>query len=296
MSDLFANLLDELDAEFRPGAEKAAGQNLAGGRLVRIVPEKTLPVSVTGTACKQNCAHCNGHYLKGMIPIERLSQFDLNEYDSVLISGGGMASGEVDLSSHADLLLGLPEHLTLNLHPGFQPVEKLLFLKARKVIVSYDLPASDKVISQVFRLPYKINDYEQLFLNFSQHFTTVPHINLGLDSQECEAETRVIDFLRNHEPEQLVFIIFRPTPGTDMGNVTPPDPLKAVQLIVNANNSLSSAIKIGCMRPSGDYRRNFDILAWLHGIENFVQPDRTLLKILQEHGVEIENKSRCCAI
>lgn len=296
MSDLLTRLLAELEPEFRTIGEKAAADGLAAGKLVRIVPDRTLAVSVTGTACRQKCAHCNGHYLQGMIPLERLSQMDLSQFDSVLLSGGGLTDGEVQLAGHAQQILELPQHLSLNLHPGFQSPEKLAFLKDRKVIISFDLPASQRVISEVFRLPYSIADYQKLYLEFSQKFATVPHLNLGLDHPDCLAENSVIDFLAQNQPQQLVFIVFRPTPGTPLAENTPPDPGKAVQLIADAKKRLNSTIKIGCMRPSGTYRRNFDILAWLHGIEHFVQVDRTLLKILGEFDLEIQQKQQCCAL
>jgi uncharacterized radical SAM superfamily protein len=296
MGSLHDKLIQELEADFRHQARQAIDNNLPAGRLVRIVPERTLPVSVTGQTCQQNCAHCNGHYLKGMVPISRLFQFNFEEYDSVLISGGGLANGEVALSSHAESLLQLPERLSLNLHPGFQSPKNLLFLKDRKVIVSFDLPASDNVVKKVFNLPYRASDYQRLFLEFSQVFPTVPHINLGLDEEEFVGERETIDFLAKHSPQQLVFIIFRPTPDTLMSEREPPNPAKAIELISYARKRLNCPIKIGCMRPSGEYRRTIDILAWLHGIEHFVQADRTLVKILQQADVEIEIRHQCCAL
>ncbi|MBC2723618.1 MAG: radical SAM protein, partial [Desulfosporosinus sp.] len=55
-------------------------------------PTKTESVSLTGTACSLNCAHCGGHYLKGMTDIEGLeltSQLTHElSFSSALISGG----------------------------------------------------------------------------------------------------------------------------------------------------------------------------------------------------------------
>ncbi len=296
MDALHERLVQELEPEFQHIARQAIIDGLPANRLVRIIPERTLPVSVTGQICRQNCAHCNGHYLKGMVPLERLFQFNLEEYDSILISGGGLENGEVNISAHSEALLKIPTRLSLNLHPGFQSPDKLLFLKDRKVIVSFDLPASDQVVQKVFNLPYLASDYQKLFLEFAERFPTIPHLNLGLDGEEFTGEKQTIDFLARNSPQQLVFIIFRPTPATSMAQIKPPNPVRAIEMITYARKKLNCPIKVGCMRPSGDYRRTLDILAWLHGIEHFVQADRTLIKILQQADVEIEIRHQCCAL
>lgn len=271
-------------------------ENIRPLYINRIVPRRTLSLSVTGSKCLQNCSHCNGHYLKGMTAFNKLETVDFSSYDSVLISGGGDQNGAVNISDKAQMILNLPSHLTLNIHPGYQQASALDFLGSRKTVVSFDLPTSDRVIKEVFRLKHSVEDYQKLFLEYRHRFTTIPHITIGLDSPDCTSEIETIDFLSKHSIKELVFIVFRPTPGTELENQPLPDIQKAIDCIDYAIKRLDARILLGCMRPSGEYRKNFDILAWLSGIRDFVQPDHDLLRILEESGCEIRQKARCCAL
>lgn len=294
---MFSELIAALDPELRSFAEKIAGNSVKNERLLRIVPGRTLSISVTGRLCQQNCAHCNGHYLRGMTDVSRLAAIDFQQYDSVLISGGGSCDGEVRIKDFAPQLLALPEHLSFNIHPGFQSPENLEFLKKRKVAVSFDLPASNRVIKDIFKLDRDLQDFKNLFIEFSRSFNTIPHINLGLDNRLCQNEKELVFFLKEQMPKQLVFILFRPTPATELETRQPPDIISAVSTILMAKQELiNTEVKIGCMRPSGGYRRNFDILAWLSGVNQLVQPDHTLMKILNNHNFEIISKAECCAL
>ena len=60
-------------------------------------------ISITGTACARNCAHCGGHYLKGMTAVsspEDLYRMCLELRDrgglGALVSGGCDLEGRID--------------------------------------------------------------------------------------------------------------------------------------------------------------------------------------------------------
>ncbi|MBU1108223.1 MAG: hypothetical protein KKB51_16240 [Candidatus Riflebacteria bacterium] len=264
--------------------------------LDRISPSKTLSVSVTDHECQQKCAHCNGHYLNGMQSFTTIEKEKLRYYDAILISGGSTQAGSVPISKHFDAIMALPESLRINLHPGFQPVENLLPLKQRNPIISFDLPGSDTVIKDVFKLPYSSKDFRELFVSYSKHFETVPHICIGLNRGQNSDEESTIDFLAGLPLKQAVFIIFRPTPGTEFADAQPPESARVVDLLKYAKAKLNCELLLGCMRPAGKYRSQIDILAWLHGVNKIVQPDHTLLKILKTHGIKINDYSNCCAL
>ncbi|MEW6709900.1 MAG: hypothetical protein AB1403_08780 [Candidatus Riflebacteria bacterium] len=296
MSDLFARLLAELSPDLQAIGQKAVDSGLPAKRLIRVVPQKTLSVSLSGLSCEQNCAHCNGHYLSGMTDLKKLSQIDLNRYNSLLVSGGSNCEGAVPLAEHEDFLCKLPEHLELNVHPGFQPAERLLFLKKRKTTVSFDLPVSDWVIQQVFRLKHKTEDYRNLLNDYLNHFHTVPHVTIGLEPDGQDHEMQSFDFLSQQAIEKAVIIVFRPTPGTELHVQPAPSVKKAIEVVAYAIKILKCPVSIGCMRPAGIYRREFDILAWLHGCEAFVQPDHSLLEILEEFHMDVLKKHDCCCL
>ncbi|GAB4275619.1 MAG: radical SAM protein [Candidatus Rifleibacteriota bacterium] len=294
--ELIAQLISSLSPEFRHLGHELAQKASAEAYLNRIVSRKTLSISVTGTYCEQDCSHCNGHFLKGMTPLAKLEKIDLKQYDSVLISGGSDKNGEVPIARYAKQILDLPENLILNIHPGFQPVEKLLFLKDRNCVFSFDLPASNDIIKNVFGLCFSKKEYEELFLEYSKNFKTIPHLNLGLGGPDCKVEKETIDFLANNHSGDIVFILFRPTIGTRLENQEAPKIEKVIEIFSYTRQRTKSGLLLGCMRPSGLYRKNIDILAWLSGIRNIVQPDHALINILKENSIPIEEKFRCCAL
>ena len=296
MQTLYAELLSALPAQLRDLAPALSRFNETSSYLDRIRPAKTLSVSLTDHECQQKCAHCSAHYLKGMQMLSRLKPDSFSEYDAVLISGGSSKAGAVPIAEHINEILKLPESLQINLHPGFQPVEPLLPLTGRKPIVSFDLPGSDTVIKDVFKLPYSTKDFQELFVSYSQHFVTVPHICIGLNRGKNSGEESTIDFLAELQLKQAVFIIFRPTPGTEFADESPPEPARVIEVLKYARMKLNCELLLGCMRPAGKYRSQIDILAWLHGIRKIVQPDHGLLTTLKSHGIKINEYANCCAL
>jgi len=287
-------LIDEPNKNLVP--EKSVFFSRTSCSLQCVSPARTLSISTTGALCKQNCAHCNGHYLKGM---QNLSQVDwqrLSSYSSILISGGGDSRGAVSIFEHIPRILDIPEDKILNVHPGFQPVENLIPLKQRKTVISFDLPGCEEVIKEIYRLPYSPEDYQKLFKDYRYQFKTVPHVTIGLNNGKDSGEFDTIDFLAEENVEETVFIVFRPTPGTEMSDCCPPEISHVIRILKYAMNKLQGKITLGCMRPAGNYRRQLDALAWLNGVEKIVHPDHSLTGILRAGSVKIDEIKNCCAI
>ena len=296
MQTLYADLLSALPPQLRDLAPEFSTFNENAAHLDHIRPAKTLSVSLTDHECQQKCAHCQGHYLKGMQMLSQLKTDSFSDYDAVLISGGSSKTGSVPITEHIDKILRLPERLRINLHPGFQPVAPLLQLKSRNPIVSFDLPGSDAVIRDVFKLPYSAREFQELFVSYSKHFVTVPHVCIGLNRGQNSGEENTIDFLSGLQLDQAVFIIFRPTPGTEFADASPPEPARVIEVLKYARRKLNCELLLGCMRPAGKYRSQIDILSWLHGVRKIVQPDHGLLNTLKDHGITINEYSNCCAL
>ena len=297
MSQLFNSLVEAVSEPFRHLVPALCEFKRTAPGIEKVLPAKTLSVSLTDQDCQQQCAHCNGHYLKGMQPFSRLDGLNLNAYDAVLISGGSTPAGEVPIRQHIAKILSLPPHLKLNLHSGYQPAENILSLLPRNPVVSFDLPVCDEVVKEVYGLPYGRDDFRRLYLQYALHFRTVAHVTLGLAPPGRAAEEMAtVRFLAESGASEVVFLIFRPTPGTRMCNVAPPAIERVIPLLAEARRLFADRAQIGCMRPAGTWRRNFDILAWLHGYRRFVMPDHKMLQILEEHGVSSSCKSNCCAL
>lgn len=299
MTRLYNSLIEHLSHEcrvFAPDRKFFIRKLGRGAFLNRVIPNSTLSLSLTGNKCELKCSHCEGHYLKGMKDIYNLSAEDFKDYESVLISGGSDRDGSVPIDRYQHEILKIPEDLTINFHVGYQNPKCLEKFSSRKFIVSFDIPTSDEVISNVFHLPYTASDYRNQYLDYAKKYKTVPHITIGLEKINSKGEEDTIDFLELNPPEQLVLIVFRPTKGTSLESQEVPTIARVVDLIKYAIKKLPGAIKLGCMRPSGEYRKNLDILAWMHGLKTIVLPHKSLLKILNENKIVIKDSYECCAL
>ncbi len=297
MSDLYNQLLKSVSISNQdcvPTHEFFS--KFSAAELHRVVPGRTLSISLTDKDCEQNCAHCNGHYLKGMSSLPQAMQVTAAEFDSILISGGSNINGKVDFSQHINNILQLPEHLAINLHPGFQPPDELHALTRRKPTISFDIPADEQVINNVYGLPYSAKDYRELFCSYASVFRTIPHLTLGLNDRDNSGELETIEFLAAQKPEMLVFIIFRPTPKTRMSDRQPPAMERLTEVFRLTTELIKCPVLLGCMRPAGQYRTDLDIIAWMYGIKKIVQPDHKLLKILSDNDIRLINHSNCCAL
>ena len=87
-----------------------------------VYPGRTLPVSVTGTGCSLQCAHCGGKYLEHMVDVQYLEQALLNKNpSSILLSGGCDSTGRVPLVPQIDRvrrILAQTGRHWVNAHPG----------------------------------------------------------------------------------------------------------------------------------------------------------------------------------
>jgi len=124
----------------------------------------------------------------------------------------------------------------------------------------------------------------------------VPHICIGINKGKESGEENTLDFLATQPAKQTVFIIFRPTPGTELADAQPPEIKRVCEIFNYARNRLKSELLLGCMRPAGTYRRDVDILAWLHGIRKIVQPHHDLVEILKHHDIKVSDYYNCCAL
>ena len=262
-------------------------------------PVKTESISLTGANCALNCAHCGGHYLKGMTDIKNLSDrepFELN-FTSALISGGCTSKGKVPFWNKIDLLKELRKNIRLNFHVGLVDEEEIRLLKDLADVVSFDFVGDEETIHEVYGLPYKIADYIQVYQELRKNVRVIPHVTLGLRGGTWSGEEKALKILQSNGVDALVLNVLIPTTGTLYEDKSPLDLEEVIRFIANARLRFpNTPLILGCMRPKGNYRQKLDQAAVALGINRIVMPTPKARKLAEDMGLKLKRGEECCAL
>ena len=257
-------------------------------------PLRTLAVSLTGTDCELDCAHCGGHYLKSMVPVWRA---DPQGAESCLVSGGCDTKGRVPVTSHLDEVSRLRAGRIMNWHVGLIGQAEAEVIAPYVDVISFDFVGDDETIREVYGLEAGVGDYVAAYELLRSYATVVPHITVGLKGGRIAGEYEALDILEELGLEALTFIVFIPTPGTQYSDREPPRPEEVVDLLVEARLRFPGVpIQLGCMRPRGKYRDRLDPLAVRAGVNVIVSPSRRAVTVAEKLGLMVEWREECCAV
>ena len=257
-------------------------------------PSQTLPITLTGNHCRLQCAHCGGHYLQSMVPVEKA---DATGRTSCLISGGCDERGRVPIGPHLPRIRELRSGRVLNWHVGLIDEEEMRAIAPLVDVISFDWVGNDQTIREVYGLDYRVTDYACTYSMLRRYVRVVPHLTLGLRGGEMSGEYQALDQLGELGLEALVLLVFIPTPGTRFDRCQPPSVASVVAFIEQARSRLTNTpVYLGCMRPGGRYRRELDPLAVSAGVSKVVNPARSAVERAQELGRSICWESECCVI
>jgi len=257
-------------------------------------PNDTLAVSLTGSHCALNCAHCGGHYLNGMVAIE---DADATGMTSCLISGGCDQRGRVPVTSHTALVMALRPGRILNWHVGFVDEDEMRAIAPCVDIISFDFIGDNETIREVYGLDHTVDDYTCTYAMLRRHATVIPHLTLGLRGGQFCGEYRALHTLKALGLDALVVLVFIPTPGTRYAHCQPPPLAEVADFLLAARCALpDTPIYLGCMRPGGRYRRDLDPLAVWAGVNKIVNPAPSAVRLATELGLFIKWESECCVI
>lgn len=257
-------------------------------------PSATTPVSVTGTGCALNCAHCGGHYLEHMQPIDHVH---LNGARSLLISGGCDARGRVPVKGHLEAIARLGAGRRLNWHLGLVEPEDLEGLAPLVDTISFDIVGDAITAREVYGLDVTLDDYVDTLRLLKQVAPVVPHVTIGLHGGEIRGEAAALEALAAEGVERVILIVFIPTPGTRYASRQPPALDQVAELLAHARCLLPKAsLYLGCMRPHGRYRQQLDALAVGCGLNLIVNPTRAAEQAAQDAGLRVIWGDECCAL
>ena len=269
--------------------------------ITAVFPVKTKAVSVTGSDCALDCAHCGKHYLKGMLPLEEaLAGKDQQQPSSYLISGGSTLQGKVPLMPHLETLQRMKENARLNLHAGLVSKEEARDLAEVADVVSFDFTGSKEIIRTVYGLDREPIDYLNSYRALAEYLGServIPHITIGLPGGNPSHEIQSAKILAAEGIESLALLVFVPTPGTRFGSLSPPDIQETAAVVAQIRILLPAVpVFLGCMRPGGKYRTEFDKLAIGCGINKIVKPAPDFEIWARERGLKIHREEECCAL
>ncbi len=262
-------------------------------------PGKTVSVSVTGSSCALNCAHCAGVYLRAMVPLEKALDNYKNweKGTSFLISGGSDALGKVPLVEHLDRLRELAELGPLNLHTGLVTEEEAKKLAGIAAVVSFDLVGDNETIAEVYGLSATVEDYLASYRALQKYARVIPHLCIGLKGGKIKGEYEALHLLRKEKVEAISMIIFRPTAETPYSDCPPPPPAEVANFMASARLMFPyTPIFLGCMRPGGHYREVIDTYAIRAGVNKIVLPSPAARKEAARLGLSIKTSEECCSL
>jgi len=230
------------------------------------IPGRKFPsISITGKSCALQCSHCNGYYLKHMVPavtpVEFLKRANKIEQDGgrgFLLSGGCDSEGKMPLAPFFNAICNIKKNtnLMINAHPGIADIDALRLLESAGVdVISVDIPAKITVLRDVYGLDISGQQFAEFLKELVElEVQITPHVTLGLSNEGNEAPP---EFLDEFDWSLLVVNSLIPTKGTAMESRTPLGPSEVGSFISSVKRRYPSAeIRLGCMRPrSYEYER-----------------------------------------
>lgn len=289
----------ELDAFIRPAWEVRKAH--FADEIFFDFPTLTESITLTGQACALNCAHCGGHYLKGMRSIPEIkAQGALNSnysFSSALISGGCTTEGKVPFTQQLDFLHQLKQRVRLNFHVGLLDQDEILLLKDLANVVSFDFVADSATIEEVYGLKKGLEDYRRVYQELREVVPVMPHLTLGLRGGQWGGEEKALDALEELGLDGLIFNVFIPTPGTRYALKQPLPVEEVIRFLAGARRRFPDlSLALGCMRPKGRYRQTLDEAAVALGLNRLVMPTPGARRLAGELGLRVIRGEECCAL
>jgi uncharacterized radical SAM superfamily protein len=228
-------------------------------------------------------------------------RFAENGAKGVLISGGYNKEGWVPLDGFIDAIERVKREtgLFLNVHTGLVPpvlAEELG--RAGVDMASVDLIGSNETVELVLGIKKTTRDYELALKELSRFVSyVVPHICIGLHEGKIRGETGALEVAAKIRPTSLVFLVMTPTAGTRFEKVLPPSPVEVGRVIADARHKFPNAtLALGCMRPRGDKRIEYELQALHSGVDRIEIPSERTIEVARKFGYDVRRLEACCAV
>jgi uncharacterized radical SAM superfamily protein len=263
-------------------------------------------ISITGTSCSLNCAHCGGRLLETMIPatspqmlVETFRKIKAKGSVGCLISGGCLPDGSVPIGRFIDAIAEAKRlGLTVVVHTGLIDLDTARRLKLAEVdAVSIDIIGSEETAREIYHVNASTENYRQSMLALKSsgiHFT--PHVLVGLHYGGIRGELNALRMIAECQPSALILIVFFPIRGTKMENVKWPSPETVADMLVSARVMMPKVpIALGCARPKGRHKTRMDVLAVRAGVNGVAFPAVEAVNAAEKLGLKVSFSSLCCS-
>ncbi|MCL7455099.1 MAG: radical SAM protein, partial [Anaerolineae bacterium] len=257
-------------------------------------PLDTAVLSLTGSQCALDCAHCGAHYLGGMRPIW---EAEPDGSSSCLISGGCDLTGRVPVLAHLDRVRAWRQGRQMNWHVGFVDEAEMQTIAPLVDVVSFDFVGNDVTIREVYGLDRTVSDYVETYRLLRRYARTLPHVTVGLRGGALGHELPALEMLQELGVDGLVILVFMPTPGTRYADRQPPSAEAVADILAEARLRFPAVpLYLGCMRPKGSYREELDPLAVRAGFNVIVSPSRAARDVADGLGLTGRRLRECCVL
>lgn len=264
-------------------------------------------LSVTGSRCDLQCAHCKGKLLASMIPANS-PEVLLRESDrlrssgalGILISGGADKEGGVPLKEFVPAIRRIKEmdhQFKVIVHTGLIHRQTAVELKEAGVDqVLIDVIGHDDTIREIYRLKKHVEDYEEILLMLKQTgLRLAPHIIIGHHLGELKGEWKAIEMVSRIGVDSIVLVIFKPIlPQRPVRIPTPEEAsrLSAAARILNP----STPIRMGCIRPAHSWKGDMEKGFIKSGVNTIAYPLQGTIDYAKEIGLKTKFVEMCCSL
>lgn len=269
-------------------------------------PSRRFPsVSVTGSRCQLGCAHCDGHYLEGMLSAEspddlRILASEMVERGCIgfLLSGGCDRNGRIPLRPFAPVIAEIKRNtgLQVSVHPGLLDEDEASDLVEAGVdVFCIDMVQDQKVINDVLGLKVTPQTYEDSLASLFRAGAkrVIPHITIGLNGDGSSGEIAAIDMVSRYNISSLAMLSFIQTPGTKMASSPIASDEHFVKVLEYAVKKVRCPVMLGCMRPRGN--PDLELRCFEAGVTGIAVPSSETIKCLEQAGIIVKRKEVCCS-
>ncbi|MGC8932137.1 MAG: hypothetical protein ACP5LQ_02490 [Candidatus Methanodesulfokora sp.] len=232
-------------------------------------------ISITGYSCQLNCEMCRGRYLRGMIPapspflLGKMMEGEMKKgVIGFLISGGFNERGVLPFRPFLNEISEARKRgAIISIHPGLVNEEESSLLRESVDIVDFEL-ISGKAAYIKGGNP---DLYEKSFKALMERGPRIiiPHVIIGMPFSSFEDFKHSVDLSYEYGAEELVVLVFIPTPGTAFHNLTPS--LELIKKCISYARRRSDILSLGCMRPN-NMKKDIDRIAFEEGVDRIVLP------------------------